>query len=69
VLRSDVEFHRNDLMKAQNDVETSESDAFAAPGLHLASSGFGLTAEFGFSRAKFVSAEWLIFTRGAAVGG
>jgi hypothetical protein len=37
VLRRAVELHRNDLTKSQKDIETSESDAFAAPGLHLAS--------------------------------
>src|SRR4029450_1607607 len=35
--------------RAQNDFEISQSDAFAAPGLHLASGIVGLTAESGFS--------------------
>jgi len=49
VLRREVELHRNDLTKVQNDFEISESDAFAAPGLHLVSRGFGLTAESGIN--------------------
>jgi len=52
VLRRDVELHQTDSSKTQNDVETSESDAFAAPGLHLAPAGFGLTAESGLNEAK-----------------
>ena len=34
------------------DFEISQSDAFAAPGLHLASGIFGLTAESGLMRAQ-----------------
>jgi hypothetical protein len=32
--------------KAQNDFETSQSDAFAAPGFHLASGNCGIRAEY-----------------------
>jgi hypothetical protein len=42
VLRGDVKPHSNDLRKAQNDFETSQSDAFAAPGFHLASGNCGI---------------------------
>jgi hypothetical protein len=35
VLRRNVELHHNDSTKAHDDVETSESDAFAAPRLLL----------------------------------
>jgi hypothetical protein len=38
----------------QNDFETSQSDAFVAPGLHLASGIFGLTAESGFNENAFL---------------
>ena len=48
VLGGDVKLHRNGLGEGQNDFDTSESDAFAAPGLHLVSGKFGLTAESGF---------------------
>src|SRR4029450_9025842 len=37
--------------RAQNGFEISQSDAFAAPGLHLASGIFGLTAESGFNHS------------------
>jgi hypothetical protein len=40
----------------QNDFETSQPDAFAAPGFHLASGIFGLTAE---SRFNHVAATHL----------
>ena len=39
VLRGDVKLDRNDLRERKR-FEPSESDAFAAPGLHLASSVF-----------------------------
>src|ERR671911_2969581 len=38
--------------RAQNHFETSQSDAFAAPGSHLASGIFGSTAESGFNGAN-----------------
>ena len=38
VLRADVEVDRNDLRDPKKVLETTESDAFAAPGSHLASS-------------------------------
>jgi hypothetical protein len=40
--------YRNDVRERKNDFEASQSDAFAAPGLHLASGIFGLTAESRF---------------------
>ena len=42
VLRGDVEPHRQRRAKAQNDFETSQSDAFAAPGFHRASGNCGI---------------------------
>jgi hypothetical protein len=52
VLQEDAETPRDELAKAENGFEISEPDAFAAPGLRLASSGLGLTAESGFMRVS-----------------
>jgi len=57
VLRRAAELHRNDLT-SQNDVETSESDAFAAPGLHLVPSGCRLTAESGLNSEFAENFKW-----------
>src|SRR4029450_2293842 len=44
--------------RAQNDFEIAQSDAFAAPGLHLASGIFGLTAESGFNWISIRFDQW-----------
>ena len=49
VLGEDTKLHSNNVRECKNDFATSPSDAFAAPGLHLAPDIFGLTAESGFN--------------------
>jgi len=47
VLGGDAKPHGDDVRERKNDFETSQSDAFAAPGFHLALGIFGLTTESG----------------------
>ncbi|HVH91530.1 MAG TPA: hypothetical protein VM783_09105, partial [Candidatus Acidoferrum sp.] len=58
VLRGQVKPHSNDVRERKMTLK-SQSDAFAAPGLHLASGIFGLTAESGLSQLERIYSHFI----------